>query len=424
MLTVKATHSKSVIQMVPTEPLQTWSADHRDRCLEFLQDIISIPSASTVGETEAAVAKRTLTEFQQLNYDDAFIDDSGNVHGYIAGESSQAIMFNAHLDTVGVGNSDDWTHDPYGELADGTLYGRGASDMKSALAAMVYAGAALKALDITPPYSIYVSGVIQEESLGWAGTQYAIEDGIDDEIIAAVMGEATEMDLKIGNRGRIGLEIELDGKSCHASAPERGINPLQHAATIINTLESLADDTGDHPFLGPGSLSITNVRTDTPSNAAIPDRARINIDRRLTLNEDEATAHQEAETAIDAARDVYGDDVSATVTTVEVERDSYTGHRFVIPKYSEPWLIEEDHPLVQSAHGLLDAVVSDPEIRKWTFCTDGSYTMGTRSIPTIGFGPMDEAYAHTQQDQVSVDDVIDAITVYALFATNLDVSVE
>lgn len=404
------------------EAFRSWSSDHRDDCLAFLQDIIAIPSASTIGEDEQAVAERSLTEFERLDYDDAFIDGCGNVHGYIAGESSKAIMFNAHIDTVGVGNSEEWAHDPYGELVDRTLHGRGASDMKSALAAMVYAGACLKALDITPHYSIYVSGVIQEESLGWAGTQYAVEEAIDDEIITAVMGEATEMDLKIGNRGRIGIEIALDGKSCHASAPERGINPLQHAATIVNKLESLAEETGDHSFLGSGSLSVTNVRTDTPSNAAIPDRVRINVDRRLTLGEDKETAHQEVQAAIDAAHAHYGDEVSAMVSTVEVSRDSYTGHKFVIPKYSEPWLIEDDHPLVHSACRLLDNIVSNPEVRKWTFCTDGSYTMGTKEIPTIGFGPMDEAYAHTQSDQVSADDVVDAIAVYALFGTELEVT--
>jgi putative selenium metabolism hydrolase len=403
-----------------TQAFQAWSNDRQTDCIEFLRDIISIPSASTVGEDEQAVAERVFKEFERLDYDKAFIDGCGNVHGYIEGKYPGAIMFNAHIDTVGVGDSDEWEYDPYGEIEDGVLYGRGASDMKSALASMVYSGACLKELDVTPRHGIYVSGVVQEESLGWAGTRYDIEDAIDEEIVAAIMGEATEMDVKIGNRGRIGIEIGLEGKSCHASAPERGINPLQHAGTIINHLEVLAEETGEHSFLGSGSLSVTNVRTETPSNAAIPDRARINVDRRLTLGEDEEKAHQEVKAALDVARDEYGDNVTATIDTVEVSRDSYTGHQFVIPKYSKPWLIDEDHPMVRSAHELASQVVADPGVRKWTFCTDGSYTMGTRDIPTIGFGPMEESYAHTQSDQVLVDDVIDAISVYALFGTELD----
>ncbi len=403
------------------QQLNSWGREHQDECIQFLLDIINIPSATTVGEDEEAVAQRTLDEMETLNYDNAYIDKCGNVHGVIEGEQEGAIMLNAHMDTVGVGDPDEWEFDPYGEIDGNTLHGRGASDMKSALAAMVYAGGALADQDITPVYDLYVCGVVNEESLGWPGTRYAIEEGIEPDVKAVIIGEASEMNIKRGHRGRVGIELQLEGRSCHASAPERGINPLYQLAPIIDRIEDLQEETADHPFLGEGTIAPTNCRVDTPSNAAVPDSVRLNIDRRLTLGESEETAHEELEDAVSKAVERYGDRVQYEISTVRAAASTYTGHEIDIPKYSAPWVLEEDHPLVKTCHDVATSMLNrDIDITKWTFCTDGSYSMGTADIPTIGFGPMEEKFAHTQQDQVKIDDVIDAIGVYAGFATTAE----
>jgi putative selenium metabolism hydrolase len=394
--------------------IHDWVAAHREECIEFLQDIIAIHSATTVGEDEEEVAKRIAEEMETLNYDDVKIDDFGNVHGVIDGASDGSVMLNSHIDTVGVGDPDQWDHDPFtGEIEDGKLYGLGSSDMKCAMASMVYGGGALANLDLTPTHDLYVTGELMEEVSEGHAMKFGHEE-LDLGLEAVVIGEASEMDVKRGHRGRCELKIELEGASCHASAPERGINPLYHLANILDRIEELNEETNDHDFLGKGTIAGTNIDVETPSNNAVPAGATLYVDRRLTLGEDEATAHAELEDAVEEAIGEYGDDVQANIETLTFNRPSWTGYQMESRKYYPTWLLEEDHPLVQDTYSVADTILdSDVDITKWTFSTSGNYTMGVAEIPTIGFGPSREEFAHAADERVDVDDVVDACAVYA-----------
>lgn len=394
--------------------IHEWVATHREDCIEFLRDIIAIHSATTVGEDEEEVAKRIAAEMRQLNYDDVKIDDFGNVHGVIEGEGDGAVMLNSHIDTVGVGDREQWEHDPFaGEIEDGELYGLGSSDMKCAMASMVYGGGALANLDVTPSHDVYVTGELMEEVSEGHAMKFVHEE-LDLDLEAVVIGEASEMDVKRGHRGRCELKIELEGASCHASAPERGINPLYHLANILDRIEALNEETNDHHFLGKGTIAATNIDVETPSNNAVPAGATLYVDRRLTLGEDEAVAHAELEDAVEQAIAEYGDEVQANIETLTFDRPSWTGYQMESRKYYPTWLLEEDHPLVQDTYRVADTMLdSEVEIRKWTFSTSGNYTMGVAEIPTIGFGPSREEFAHAADERVNVDDVVDACAVYA-----------
>lgn len=400
--------------------IQEWVAARSDDCISFLRDIVAIPSATTVGEDEEAVAKRIREEMEALDYDRAYIDDFGNVHGVIEGSEDGAVMFNSHIDTVGYGDRDQWEVNPYqGEIIDGDLYGLGAADMKCAMAAMVYAGGALAALDITPSHDVYVTGELFEEVHEGYAMRY-VDEETDIDLERVVIGEASELNVKRGHRGRCELKIELDGRSCHASAPERGINPLYHASAIIDRLEELAEKTEEDEFLGRGTLAVTNVEVDTPSNNAVPAAATIYVDRRLTIGEDEKRAHEELHEAVDAAIAEYGEEVTANVDTLTFDRPTWTGYADETPKYYPTWVLPEDHDLVQETHGIVDRILDrDVEITKWTFSTSGVYTMGVAEIPTIGFGPSREEQAHAPNERVAVDDVIAATEVYAHLARDL-----
>lgn len=410
----------SVESVQPT--IEEWVAQHREDCTEFLQELISIPSATTVGENEEEVAQCIEAEMISLGYDDVIIDEIGNVHGIIEGkrDSEGAVMFNSHIDTVGVGNPEQWEHDPYaGEIENGTLYGLGASDMKCAMAAMVYGGGALAALDEPPEHDVYITGEVMEEVHEGHAMRY-VDEELDLDLESVVIGEASERNVKRGHRGRCELKVEIEGSSCHASAPERGSNPLYHASAMIDRIEELNEETSEHDFLGKGTIVATNLEVDTPSNNAVPAHATLYVDRRLTLGENEETVHAELEDAIEAAKAEYGDSVDAHVETVTFDTPSYTGYQNETPKYYPSWLLEEDHPLVQQTHEIVDRVLdTEVEITKWTFSTSGNYTMGRADIPTIGFGPSWEKYAHTAQDQVEVDNVIDAVSVYAALGIEL-----
>jgi putative selenium metabolism hydrolase len=394
--------------------IREWVEDHREDCIEFLQDIVAIPSATTVGEEEEEVAKRIRAEMEELGYDDAFVDEFGNVHGVVEGRREGAVMLNSHIDTVGYGDREQWEYDPYAaEIEDGQMYGLGTADMKCAMAAMVYGGAALANLDLTPEHDVYVTGELMEEVSEGHAMKYVVGE-MDVDWEAVVIGEASEMDVKRGHRGRCELKVELEGASCHASAPERGVNPLYHASNVIDRIEQLNEETNDHDFLGKGTIAATNVEVDTPSNNAVPAAATVYVDRRLTIGEDEETAHAELRDAVEAASEEYGEDVDATIETLSFDRPTWTGYEMESKKYYPTWLLEEDHDLVQDTYEVTDAVLdSDVEIRKWTFSTSGNYTMGVAEIPTIGFGPSREEWAHAANERVDVDDVVRACDVYA-----------
>ncbi|MFB6353509.1 MAG: YgeY family selenium metabolism-linked hydrolase [Halobacteriales archaeon] len=402
--------------------IDDWVARHREDCIGFLQDLVAIPSATTAGEDEAAIADRLVEELEALDYDDVRVDGIGNVHGVIHGEHQDegAVMLNAHIDTVGVGDAEQWTHDPYGgEIEAGQLYGLGAADMLCAMAAMVYGGGALAALDVTPTHDVYVTGEVLEEVHEGHAMRYAIEeDGLD--LGAVVIGEATEMDVKRGHRGRCELQIELEGSSCHASAPERGVNPLYHADDLLQRIEAANGETADDDFLGKGTVAATNLEVDTPSNNAVPAGATLYVDRRLTVGEDEDGADAELEAAVAAAREAHGDEVAARVETLTFDGASYTGYAKETPKYYPTWVLEPDHPLVLDTVDVVATMLDrEPAIRKWTFSTSGNYTRGVAGIPTVGFGPSREEHAHAPDERVAVDDVVDAVGVYAGLAAEL-----
>jgi len=403
-----------------TPAISEWVADHREDCLEFLQDLVAIPSATTVGEDERAVVERVREEMETLDYDDVIVDEFGNVHGIIEGREDGAVMFNSHLDTVGYGDRDQWDTDPYAaDIEDGQMYGLGTADMKCAMAAMVYGGGALAQLDVAPRHDVYVTGELLEEVSEGHAMEYVIEN-MDVDWEAVVIGEASEMDVKRGHRGRCELRIDLRGESCHASAPDRGVNPLYHAAEILDRIEELNDETNDHDFLGAGTIAATNVEVDSPSNNAVPAGATIYVDRRLTIGEDEETAHAELHDAIDAAVTEYGEAVEATVETLTFDQPTWTGYEMESKKYYPTWLLAHDHPLVEDTYDVVDTVLdSEVEIRKWTFSTSGNYTMGVAEIPTIGFGPSREEWAHAANERVDVDDVVRACDVYAALGLEL-----
>jgi putative selenium metabolism hydrolase len=210
------------------------------------------------------------------------------------------------------------------------------------------------------------------------------------------------------------LEVVTHGRSCHASRPDRGDNALYSAARIIFNLELLAEQLGHDDFLGPGSLAVTHVESRASSRNAIPDYARFIIDRRLTLGETEAKAIAEVQNIIARER------VRAEVRVTEYNGTSYTGYQVCQHNYYPAWALEEAHPLLQVALRTIKQTLGyRTTTSQWGFSTDGVYTMGVAGIPTIGFGPGEEKFAHTADEQVRLEDVFKAAEVYAQLAVEL-----
>jgi putative selenium metabolism hydrolase len=386
------------------------SSQDRDALIGFLQDLVRIPSPST---QEGKVAQRLAEEMQRVGFE-VTTDRTGNVIGRIGSGLGPKLLYNGHMDTVSVTNPGSWLRDPYGaEIEEGVLYGLGACDMKGALAAMVYGVKALVDADVKLGGDLYVVGVVQEEPCeGLAMRVLVEEEGLRPDFV--VLGEATNLQISLGQRGRIELKVTAQGRSCHASAPERGENAIYAAARLIFGVELLAPRLANDAFLGQGSLSITQIESTSASRNAVPDRCAFYIDRRLTMGETEAKALAEIQSII--ARE----GVKAKVEVTEYRAISYTGYQCKGKEYCPAWVMAEDHPLVQAvARAVKQTLGYKPRAGKWDFSTDGVYTMGVAGIPTVGFGPGEERYLHTVDDQVRLADVVKAARVYAQLAVEV-----
>ena len=387
------------------------SPEDRDDLVRFLQDLVRIPSPST---QEGRVAERLAEEMRRVGFAEVFTDRIGNVVGRVGGSGGKVLFYEGHMDTVGTGDPDSWPRDPYGaEIEDGVLYGLGASDMKGGLAAMVYGAKALLDAGVELGGDLYVVGVVQEEPCEGLVVRVLIEEeGIRPDFV--VLGEATDLQISRGQRGRMEMRVVVHGRSCHASTPERGENAIYGAAKLVFGVELLALQLPRDPFLGRGSIAVTQIESAAASRNAIPDMCTLYIDRRLTLGETEAKALAEIQSII------VREGVRAQVEVSEYRATSYTGYRCQAKEFYPPWALDEDHPLVQAtARAIRKTLGYRPRIGAWAFSTDGVYTMGVAGIPTVGFGPGEERFAHTVDDQIRLADVFAAARVYAQLATEI-----
>lgn len=381
--------------------INQYVAGHGREMADFLRTIIRIPSHdSRIGDVGEACAAR----MRELGFDQVWFDSMGNVVGRM-GNGPRSLLFDSHIDTVGIGDPGEWEWDPFeGKEENGVIYGRGACDEKGSTPPMIYAIAALRELDLLGDWTLYYFGNMEEWCDGIAPHALVEHEGIRPDYV--VIGEPTRMNIYRGHRGRIEVSVTFKGKSAHAAMPHLGDNPLYRAAPFIEGVAGMAGTLPKHPFVGPGTIAVTSVTVSTPSLNAVPAEAEVYLDRRVTLGEtpDEVLAQVRSLPRAD----------SASVRIPTYDDPSYTGFVFPVEKVFPAWALEPDHPLLRAAGSDYSAIFSrEPEVGKWEFSTNGIYWMGKAGIPSIGFGPGDERYAHTVLDQVPVQEVIDATRFYA-----------
>lgn len=383
----------------------------KERLIGFLADLIRIPSPST-GEEQ--VARRLADEMQAVGFEHVYIDCIGNVVGHIGPRKGPVLLYDGHMDTVGMGDVHAWTRDPYSALVqDGYIYGLGAADMKGSLAAMVYGVKALVDAKVELGGDLYVVGVVQEEPCeGLAISTFLEKEKLRPDYV--VVGEATDMQIARGQRGRMELKVTTQGHSAHAAMPERGVNAIHAAARIIVGIELLALDLDEDPVLGKGSITVTHIESQSRSRNAVPELCFLYIDRRLTSSETETKVLTEMR------RLIGREGVKADVEVTEYTSTSYTGYPCKARQYYPAWVTPENHFLVQRAIATVEEVLGyRPRVGHWRFSTDGVYTAGVAGIPTIGFGPGDERFAHAPDERIRIKDVMDAAQVYAQLAVNI-----
>ena len=383
----------------------------KPKIVQFLRELCAIPSMeSQIGP----VGERAAAEMRALKFDEVRFDKMGNILGRI-GSGPRSIVFDSHIDTVGVGDPTAWGWDPFvGKVEDGVLYARGACDEKGSTPGMIYGMAIARDLGLLEGWTAYYFGNMEEWCDGIAcNTFVEVDPGVRPDFV--VIGEPTRMHVYRGHKGRLEMKVTARGRSAHAASNHLGDNAIYKLLPIIEAIKDMEPQLGDHEFLGHGKITVSDMHVKTPSINAVPDEATIFIDRRMTFGESKAAVIAQIEACIPAAsRD------SVKLAELFYDEASYTGFVFPVEKYFPAWAFPEDHPLVQAGlavRGLIGLAAAPAS--KWNFSTNGIYWAGKAGIPSIGFGPGDEVTAHTVNDSVSLDDVVKATEFYAVLPSQI-----
>ncbi len=381
------------------------SEKYADYTAQNLSKLVQIKSLSL---QEKEVQKELASQMQDAGFDEVRIDGLGNVIGRI-GNGKKILAIDGHMDTVDIGNLENWDFDPLGgEVKDGFVHGRGTVDQEGGVASFVTAGRILKEIGFDEDLTIYFVGSVIEEDCDGLCWKYIIEE---EKIIPEVVisTEPTNLNIYRGQRGRMEMRVSFNGISSHGSAPERGKNAIYMASKVALEIEKLNERLDNDEFLGKGTITVTEFISNSPSLCAVSDYAQLHIDRRLTWGETKDSAVKEINELISG--------MDAKVEVLEYLEESYTGLSYGMEKYYPTWKLEENHPMIQLGLQTYEELYNKvPFIDKWTFSTNGIAITGIHGIPTIGFGPGNEILAHAPNEKVPINDLVVASAFYAAFA--------
>jgi len=377
------------------------TAEREQKLIELCRALVR--SRSYSGE-EAGAAALVQQAFRELGYDDVVVDEYGNVLGRIQGtRPGKTILFDGHIDTVPVPDASKWTHAPFGaEIADGKIYGRGTSDMKGSVAAMI-AAAGFFAADRAKNFAgtICVAAVVHEECFEGVAAR-RISARIQPDYV--VIGESSEMNLKRGQRGRAEIVVETFGKPAHSANPRAGVNAVYKMAELIREIALLQAPV--HPVLGEGILELTDIKSSPyPGASVVPDYCRATYDRRLLVGETKASVLQPLQELIEKLKRKDAQFDARVHFAADVQK-CYTGAEIGDERFFPGWVFESDDEFVQLALAGLRSAGLKPELTQYSFCTNGSHYAGEAGIRTIGFGPSRENLAHTIDEYIAVDDLL------------------
>lgn len=372
-----------------------------ENALSFAQDLIRIPG---LPGDEEAVARRARAEMEALGLEDVRVDAAGNVVGVARGRGeAPAVMLNCHLDVVAEGEHSEWEVPPFsGEVRDGQLHGRGSMDIKGPLALQTYAAAAMAG---TAPGDVIVAHTVLEER-GGLGMKLLLESGAV-RPGAVIIGEATHGDVCIGHRGRAELEVVLTGSAGHASAPARARNALDLLGDVLASVRDLALRQPADPALGGASVTATMVDVLPESRNVIPDRVVVALDWRILPGTSEEDLLAALGAALDARIPQVPEGFGVTPRIAVLRQRTWTGVEEERGLLTPGFLMPADDPVVRAAAvavGRRAHSASPAAVRPWTFATDGGWSMGAFGIPTVGFAPGEERYAHTNRERLDVEE--------------------
>ncbi len=367
-------------------------------CVDFTQRLIQTPSMSF---EEFEIADLVAKEMEHLGFAEISKDEIGNVNGKIWGQDTSvgALVLNSHLDHVDPGDHSLWPVPPYsGEIVDGRIFGRGACDVKGAIAVQIYAMAALIRSGEQPKRNVFFTAVVQEE-IGGAGAKYWV-DHLDYPVELVVLGEPSSNKLCLGHRGIYQLWVKFSGRSSHASVPDKR-NPNYALASFLERLNEEQSELSSHPLLGPTTVAPTVIEVDTKSINVTPAWSRVLLDFR-SASESPDSIHEFIR------RIAASDDLALIPSLTNSEGgDLYSSDEILFGFYTLP-----ENPVVERVNSLVSNGMGwEPALSSYRFATDGRF-FEPSGLDVIGYSPGEEHLAHTAQESISIEMMADALHGY------------
>ena len=386
----------------------------KEELIKLCQDIIKIQSYSG---NEGKLVEFLEKKMKECGFDDVIVDKYGSIIGKIKGKRpGNKVLFDAHIDTVPAEDSEKWSHDPFGAvIEDGRIYGRGTSDMKGSLSAMIIA-AEYFAKDNNKdfPGEIYISGVVHEECFEGVASRNISEYVKPDYV---VIGEASHLNLKIGQRGRAEVVVETFGVPAHSANPEKGVNAVYSMAEIINKLQEIPYE--EDEFLGKGILELTDIKSSPyPGASVVPSYCKATYDRRLLVGETKESVLKPIVELIEELKK-NKPNVDYKVSYARGKEKCHTGAFIEGERFFPAWCYDENEVFVKNTYEKLKSIGIMPKITNYSFCTNGSHYAGEAGIKTIGFGPSKENIAHTIDEYIEIEQLEKACKGYYVIMDSL-----
>lgn len=364
----------------------------------FLSEVLSIPTVNPPGD-EKSLAEYLVKKAEHYGLVGTLLneqDHRANVKITLKGKKEEAkILLNGHLDTVPPGNLAKWNRDPFIPYEErGRIYGRGTSDMKGGLCAMIYAMKLLREEGTLLEDSIHFFGTYDEESSGKGAEElrHTLEENPKAYLF---ISEPTGNTISVASKGTIWLEITAYGKAAHGAYAEEGLNALEGIIAFKNEVEK-AMPKKEHPHLGPCSCQLTTLVGGVKTNV-VPDQAKGTLDLRLTPDVDVNAFLQE----INQLKDLQNLDQKKATLTIRVLNQRRSVE------------IQKEHPAVQWLEKAHEAVLQEkPSYSGTNFFSDASIFTKYWPWPTVLYGPGDMREAHTPNESMCLKKYAEAIQVY------------
>lgn len=378
----------------------------KSEIVDFTKRLIQTKSIHTNEESAAKLLKHKMNK---LNFTEVEIDSLGNVIGKLPGRSSKdnsPILFDFHLDTVRA-KQERWKYDPFGgKIKNEKIYGRGSVDMKGALASALFSLNHLFENRILNN-DIYFSGSVCEELHEGACFEKVLKKV---EPYLVIIGESSNCNLMIGQKGRAEINLLTKGKSAHTANPKEGINAVMKMTFLLNELKNIELPNADQ--VGIPLLELTDICSKPyPGHSVIPSECQATCDRRVILDETPSSIKSPIKDIFTKLKN-QDSNFNAEVTINNANFTTYTNEKVNKMKFMPAWYFSENRNFVKKAFNALENVGLKIKTNTYSFCTNGSMSAGHYNIKTLGFGPGVEERAHTKDEFIKIRELIDGAKGY------------